>query len=73
MERIFFQFLTLEHVPSSVTSVRLGREVTTLVSENKLAGVHEVQFDASGLPSGVYLCRMTADSFVELRKLLLLR
>lgn len=51
----------------------LGREVATLVNENKPTGVHEVQFDASGLPSGVYLCRMTAGSFMELRKLLLLR
>lgn len=50
-----------------------GREVMTLVDGNKPVGVHEVQLDAGGLPSGTYLCRMTAGSFVELRKLLLLR
>jgi hypothetical protein len=51
----------------------LGREVSVLVIERKDAGVYEVKFDASGLASGVYLYRMQAGSFVETRKLLLLR
>ena len=51
----------------------LGREVTTLIDENKPAGVHQVQFDAGGLPSGVYLCRMTAGGFTEIRKICLIR
>ena len=36
----------------------LGREVSVLVDESKEAGVHKLKFDASGLASGVYLCRM---------------
>ena len=59
----------------------LGREVAALVDENKRAGVYEVQFNAGGLASGVYLYRMTAAnpptgsgrSFVETKKLILLR
>ncbi len=51
----------------------LGREVIVLISERKDAGVHEVQFGASKLASGVYLCRMQAGSYVETRKLLLVR
>jgi hypothetical protein len=51
----------------------LGREVSVLVNEKKNAGVHEVKFDASGLSSGVYFYRLTAGTFVQARKLLLLR
>jgi photosystem II stability/assembly factor-like uncharacterized protein len=51
----------------------LGREVATLVNERKLPGNYEVTFDASRLSSGLYICRMTAGSFVQSRKMLLLR
>ena len=37
------------------------------------AAIHEVQFDASGLSSGVYLYRLTAGDFAQTRKLLLLQ
>jgi photosystem II stability/assembly factor-like uncharacterized protein len=51
----------------------LGREVTTLVNEPKAPGSYEVSFDGSGLSSGVYIYRMTAGSFVQSRKMLLLK
>ena len=51
----------------------LGREVSVLVNERKNAGVHEVQFDASTLASGVYLYRLQAGDFVQSRKLVVLR
>lgn len=51
----------------------LGREVLVLVNEKKPAGVYEVRFDAPGLSSGVYLYRLTAGSFVQTRKMLLVR
>jgi hypothetical protein len=38
----------------------LGREVALLVNEKKAPGSYEVKFDASGLASGVYLCRLQA-------------
>jgi hypothetical protein len=60
------------HVTLSVYDM-LGREVSVLVNERRDAGVHEVKFDASGLSSGVYFYRLTAGSFVQTRKLLLLR
>jgi hypothetical protein len=37
------------------------------------AGVHELNFDASGLPSGVYLYRVRAGEYVAAKKLLLLK
>ncbi len=49
----------------------LGREVALLVDEYKDAGLHLVNFDASSLPSGVYLYRIQMGSHVEARKLIL--
>ena len=60
------------HVTLSVYDM-LGREVAVLVNERREAGVHEVKFDGSGLSSGVYFYRLTAGTFVETRRLLLLR
>ncbi len=50
----------------------LGREVSVLVDERRDAGVHQVQFDASGLASGVYLYRLQAGDFVQTRRLVLI-
>ena len=51
----------------------LGREIRTLVDERQIAGDHSVKLDGSNLASGVYFYRMTAGSYAETRKLLLLR
>jgi hypothetical protein len=60
------------HVTLSVYDV-LGHEVQKLVNESQAAGRYKVEFTATGLASGVYLYRITAGSFVQTRKLLLLR
>jgi M6 family metalloprotease-like protein len=49
----------------------LGREVAVLVNERKVAGLYEVNFDGSGLASGVYIYRLTAGSFTQSRKMVL--
>jgi hypothetical protein len=51
----------------------LGQQVAVLKGEEQEAGYHEVMFDARTLASGVYLCRMEAGSFVQVRKLVLVR
>jgi hypothetical protein len=51
----------------------IGREVAVLVNDRKDAGVYDVRFDASALASGVYFCRLTAGSFAQARKLILVR
>jgi hypothetical protein len=51
----------------------LGREVAVLVNEKKAPGSYEVEFDASGLASGVYMYRLTAGSFIQTRKMLVIK
>ena len=51
----------------------LGREVAVVLDETLPAGVYLFEFDGAGLPSGVYLYRLQASSFVETRKLVLVR
>jgi hypothetical protein len=70
---------TIEYVLPHSSQVKLtlfdilGREVSVLVNEKKEAGVYEVKFDGSSLASGVYFYRLQAESFVDTKKLLLLR
>ena len=51
----------------------LGKEIATLVNENKPAGNFEAEFDASSLPSGMYIYKLQAGSFVQTRKMLLMK
>ena len=51
----------------------LGREVTTLVNEDKPAGNYNVEFIGSNLPSGIYFYRMEAGNYSSTKKLLLLK
>jgi hypothetical protein len=51
----------------------LGREVAVLVNEILPAGAHSVQFDATGLPSGVYLVRLEAFGEYRVRRITLLK
>jgi hypothetical protein len=51
----------------------LGQEVASLVDGFVSAGTHEVEFDASALASGIYFYRMTAGSFTDSKKLVLLK
>jgi hypothetical protein len=51
----------------------LGRQVRTLVNEYKNAGIHSTKFDAGNLPSGVYFYKLTADSFAETKKMIIIK
>ncbi len=51
----------------------LGQQVAALVNESEDAGIYEVRFDGGGLASGVYFYRLQAGSYVNTKKLLLLR
>jgi hypothetical protein len=51
----------------------LGREIKVLMDEQKDPGTYRVTWDAGDCASGVYICRMTAGSHTESRKMMLLR
>ncbi|MDZ7625551.1 MAG: LamG-like jellyroll fold domain-containing protein [Ignavibacteriaceae bacterium] len=51
----------------------LGTEVATLVNEDKSAGSYEVDFNASQLSSGIYFYKLQAGSFVETKKMILIK
>ena len=51
----------------------LGEEVATLVDEVQEAGTRTVSFNGSGLASGVYLYRLTADGVVETKRMVLIK
>jgi len=51
----------------------LGREIATLINEEKPAGEYEVEFNATNLPSGIYFYELQAGSFVEAKKMVLMK
>ncbi len=50
-----------------------GRLVETLINENRMAGYYSVKWDASELPSGVYVYKIKTNSYSEVRKCLLIK
>ena len=60
------------HVTLKIFNV-LGKEVGTLLDQEVPSGNHEVQFDATGIPSGVYFYTLTAGNFVESKKMMLMK
>jgi hypothetical protein len=51
----------------------LGKEVATLINEQMSAGTYEATFNASQLATGIYFYRLQAGSFVETKKMILIK
>ena len=70
---------TITYALTEASTVRLsvynllGKEVALLVNEPREAGQYEVQFDASGLPSGMYIYRISAGRYHDSKSMLLLK
>lgn len=70
-------------IPSNVNGQRsnvklvvynnLGKELVTLVNDNQNAGTYEVDFDGSGLSSGIYFYQLTTDGFSDTKRMILLK
>ncbi|MCW9066619.1 MAG: T9SS type A sorting domain-containing protein, partial [Ignavibacteriaceae bacterium] len=51
----------------------LGNEIATLVDEYKPAGKYEVNFSSREITSGIYFYQLKADSFIETKKMILIK
>jgi hypothetical protein len=51
----------------------LGREIATLVNENKMPGKYEINFDAHNLPSGIYYYMLKSGSNIQTKKMVVLK
>ena len=51
----------------------LGKEIATLVNEEKPPGEYEVEFDGKELASGIYFYRLKAGSNVISKKMIILK
>jgi hypothetical protein len=60
------------HVKLSVYNIN-GQKIQDLMAGNREAGVHEVQFDGSKLPSGMYFYKIIAGKFSDVKRFLLIK
>ena len=51
----------------------LGKKIATLVNERQSAGSYQVVWNASGLSSGTYFYRLQAGTFVETKKMIMVK
>ncbi|MCK5077754.1 MAG: T9SS type A sorting domain-containing protein, partial [Calditrichia bacterium] len=69
---ITFSLPKSEMVKIEVYSL-LGQKIETLLDRSMSAGTHKVEFMAKDLPSGVYLYRISAGGFEQVKKMLLIK
>ena len=69
---IKYQLPSMMNVTINVYNI-IGQEVATLVNDVKEAGEYSITFDASKLASGLYLYQLKAGSFVQTKKMLLIK
>jgi pectate lyase len=72
MTSISFSLPTKLFVSLTIVDM-LGRAVASLASETLPAGNHSRRWNAAGVPSGAYVCRLQAGGFYETRKLIVLK
>ena len=51
----------------------LGTEISTLVNEDRVAGYHKIEFDATQLSSGIYIYKLSAGNFNDMKKMTVLK
>jgi hypothetical protein len=70
-------FVSLSGVEGSIVTLKifdlLGKEIATLLNEEKSAGEYEIEFNASELTSGVYLYKLQMGKLAATKKMILLK
>ncbi|MFZ1675693.1 MAG: T9SS type A sorting domain-containing protein, partial [Saprospiraceae bacterium] len=61
-----------QHVTLTVSSMT-GRAIVTLVKEQQSSGMHQISWDTSTLPGGVYFYRLQVGEYMETKKMILLK
>ncbi|MBU1983532.1 T9SS type A sorting domain-containing protein, partial [bacterium] len=69
---IAFDLAEAGHVTLTIYNLQ-GQEIATIVNGQMAAGAHTAVFDASGLPSGMYWYKLTANDFTAVRKMMLMK
>ena len=67
-----YQLASKSHVTLTIYNV-LGQQVVTLVNSDMKAGRYQARWDAHDMPSGVYIYLLRAGSFMQSRKLILIK
>ena len=69
---IRFALPVATHLDLAVYDIR-GRLVNQLIDGNRTAGIHEVTWDASDMPSGMYLYRIQTEENSQTKKMILIK
>jgi enterochelin esterase-like enzyme len=69
---ISYQLAKGEYVTLKIYNL-LGHEIATLVNEYKPQGKYDIKFDASYLASGIYIYKIQAENFSDIKKLILIK
>lgn len=59
-----------EHITIRVFNAQ-GKGIKTLVDQRIMPGNHQIEWNASGLPAGIYFYRMQAGNFMKMRKMVI--
>ena len=51
----------------------LGQKVAVLVEDFRNTGSYSIDFDASELPGGIYICKLQANNFTATKKMVLVK
>ena len=70
--KINYELPITNYVNLSIYNI-MGQNIVTLISEKQQAGMHQVEWDASGFSSGVYYYRLNTGQFVDIKKMILLK
>ena len=72
MTKIEFAIANSSYVSIKVFDI-LGNEIAVLVNGEKTTGIYSIEFNATGLPSGIYFYRIKAGNYIETKKMILMK